>query len=202
MQQVRPAIWSRDFSLLWLTNFFMATSFYFLLPTVPTFAVDVLGADKTEVGYLIGLFTLSALLVRPLAGYLLDAKGRRMTYLTGLGLFALIIFGYKFATLFILLLVIRFLHGLSWGMLTTGGSTVAADLLPVERRGEGLGYYGLTMTVAMAIGPLLGLQVAGGGQYSRLFLVAGVLAAAAVGLGLLIRYPGVRSASTAKARSW
>lgn len=190
----KAPIWSRDFSLLWVTNFLMATAFYFLLPTVPPYSTNILGADKSQVGYLIGIYTFSALAIRPLAGYLLDAKGRKATYLGGLALFALFIYSYGIAPTFALLLGIRFLHGLAWGTLTTGGSTVAADLLPAQRRGEGLGYYGLTMAIAMAVGPMLGLQVAAGNQYGRLFFVAGGIATVALLLGLVIKYPQLPSA--------
>jgi len=187
-------IWNRDFTLLWITNFLMATSFYFLLPTVPPYSTQVLGADNSQVGYLIGVYTLSALAVRPLAGYLLDAKGRRVTYLAGLLFFAGFIFLYGAAGSFAMLLGLRVLHGFAWGTLTTGGSTVAADLLPAQRRGEGLGYYGLTMAMAMAIGPMVGLKVMGGGEYGRLFLTAGCIAAAAFLLSVVIRYPRVAPA--------
>ncbi len=187
----QPPIWSRDFTLLWLANFLMGISFYFLLPTVPVFAVDLLGADTSQVGYLLGLYTLAAVIIRPLAGYVLDAKGRKAAYLGGLVLFALFIFSYQLATAILLLLVIRFLHGLSWGVLTTGGSTVAADLLPSERRGEGLGYYGMAMTLAQAFGPLLGLAVVAGGRYDRLFLMAGAIAVMAVLMATVVHYPTV-----------
>jgi MFS family permease len=190
----KAPIWNRDFSLLWVANFLMATSFYFLLPTVPPFSTDILGANKGQVGYLIGIYTISALAIRPLAGYLLDVAGRRVTYLVGLALFALIMFTYGWAPSFAFLLIIRFVQGLGWGTLTTGGSTVAADLLPPERRGEGLGYYGLTMSLAMAFGPLLATQLLGDGQYTRIFLLAGAIATAALLMALLIHYPRVAPA--------
>ncbi|HYF77887.1 MAG TPA: MFS transporter [Symbiobacteriaceae bacterium] len=190
----KAPIWNRDFTLLWVANFLMATSFYFLLPTVPPFSTDVLGANKGQVGYLIGIYTISALAIRPLAGYLLDVAGRRVTYLVGLALFALIMFTYGWAPSFAFLLIIRFLQGLGWGTLTTGGSTVAADLLPPVRRGEGLGYYGLTMSLAMAFGPLLATQLLGDGQYTRIFLIAGAIATAALLMALLIHYPRVAPA--------
>lgn len=191
MTQETAPIWNRDFTLLWVANFLMATAFYFLLPTVPPYSTDVLGAGTGQVGYLISIYTVSAVAVRPLAGYLLDARGRRVTYLAGLAFFAGFLFTYGWAPSFALLLAIRFLHGLAWGTLTTGGSTVAADLLPPPRRGEGLGYYGLTMSLAMAFGPLLASRVLGDGQYGRLFLIAGAIATAALLMGLLIRYPRV-----------
>jgi len=190
----KAPIWNRDFTLLWVANFLMATSFYFLLPTVPPFSTDILGANKGQVGYLIGIYTISALAIRPLAGYLLDVAGRRVTYLVGLALFALIMFTYGWAPSFAFLLIIRFLQGLGWGTLTTGGSTVAADLLPPVRRGEGLGYYGLTMSLAMAFGPLLATQLLGDGQYTRIFLLAGAIATAALLMALLIHYPRVAPA--------
>ena len=180
MPQDKAPIWNRDFTLLWVANFLMATSFYFLLPTVPPFSTDILGANKGQVGYLIGIYTISALAIRPLAGYLLDVAGRRVTYLVGLALFALIMFTYGWAPSFALLLGI--------------GSTVAADLLPPERRGEGLGYYGLTMSLAMAFGPLLATQLLGDGQYTRIFLLAGAIATAALLMALLIHYPRVAPA--------
>ncbi|HWI60332.1 MAG TPA: MFS transporter, partial [Symbiobacteriaceae bacterium] len=161
---------------------------------VPPYSTSVLGADKSQVGYLIGIYTISALAIRPLAGYLLDAKGRKVTYLVGLAFFAAFIFTYGWAGSFAILLGIRFLHGLAWGTLTTGGSTVAADLLPAERRGEGLGSYGLTMAMAMAFGPMLGLQVSDGGDYSRLFYMAGGIATVAMLLGFAVRYPKVAPA--------
>ncbi|MFZ5816063.1 MAG: MFS transporter [Bacillota bacterium] len=188
MSPLRPAIWSRDFTLLWLANFLMALSFYFLLPTVPTFATEVLGADKGQVGYLVGLFTVAALATRPLAGYLLDARGRKVTYLGGLLFFALFVFSYQTATAFWLLLAVRFLHGTTWGVISTGGSTVAADLLPPERRGEGLGYYGIAMTLAMALGPMLALALAGDSRYTLVFLAAGGVASLAALMAMAVRY--------------
>ena len=58
--------------------------------------------------------------------------------------------------------MIRFLHGMSWGAVTTGGSTIASDIVPMERRGEGIGYFGMSFTIAMAIGPSVGTD-----SYSR-----------------------------------
>lgn len=57
-------------------------------------------------------------------------------------------------TLFILL---RIVHGLSFGMVTVSGNTIVIDIMPSSRRGEGLGYYGLTNNIAMSIGPMTGL---------------------------------------------
>jgi len=94
LQNPQPFVWSRDFTLHWLTNFLMALGFYFLLPTMPVFAVKALGADKSQVGYIIGIYTLSAVAIRPFAGYALDSAGRKKVFLWALGFFALFVFSY------------------------------------------------------------------------------------------------------------
>ncbi|MDA8213600.1 MAG: MFS transporter [Clostridia bacterium] len=184
-------LWTRDFNLLALSNLLMAISFYFLLPTLPVYVVKSLGADKSQIGYIIGVYTLAAVSIRPLAGYALDSLGRRPVYLYALGLFALIMPVYQLATSLALLLVIRLLHGFSWGVVTTGGGTIVADIIPPKRRGEGIGYYGMAMTIAMAIGPIIGLWLTGETNFSRLFTSAGILAASALLLASFVKYPEV-----------
>lgn len=184
-------LWTRDFNLLTLANLLMAISFYFLLPTLPVYVVKSLGADKSQIGYIIGVYTLAAVSIRPLAGYALDSLGRRPVYLYALGLFALIMPVYKLATGLALLLLIRLLHGFSWGFVTTSGGTIVADVIPPKRRGEGIGYYGLSMTIAMAIGPTIGLWLTGESNFGRLFTSAGILAAAALLLASFVKYPEV-----------
>lgn len=105
-EQIR--LWTRDFSLLTLSNLFMAISFYFLLPTLPIFVVKALGADKSQIGYIVAVYTLSA------------TVGRRPVYLFALALFALIMPVYTYASGLALLLLIRLIHGFSWGVITTG----------------------------------------------------------------------------------
>jgi len=187
----RGTVWTKDFTLLWISNFLMAVGFYFLLPTMPVYAVKVLGADKSQVGYIIGVYTLSAVTVRPFAGYALDSLGRKKVFLSALAVFALFIGTYYFATSLLFLLILRLLHGFSWGITTTGGGTVAADLLPPQRRGEGVGYFGLSMTLAMALGPWAGLWLMGDGRYGRLFLTAMLLVAGAFFMAGLIKFPSL-----------
>lgn len=174
----------------------MATSFYFLLPTLPVYAVNALGASNNQVGYIIGVYALSALLIRPFCGYALDAYGRRLVYLLALAFFTLLMFGYHFASTFTLLLLIRVFHGISWGIITTGGSTIAADLIPESKRGEGIGYFGLAMTFAIALAPYGGDQIMGQNNFYNLFLVASIVAVAALILALIIKIPVVKTGDT------
>lgn len=173
----------------WLAYFLMAMGFYFLLPTMPVFAVKALGADISQVGYIIGIYTLSAVAIRPLAGYALDTYGRKKVFLWAMGFFTFFMISYYLAFSLALLFLLRLLHGFAWGVTTTGGGTIAADLLPPARRGEGIGYFGLTMTLAMALGPMLGLWLMGDSQYATLFFAAGLLAALALLTATMVRHP-------------
>ncbi len=200
MQNPQPSIWNGDFTLHWITNFLMALGFYFLLPTMPVFAVKALGADNSQVGYIIGVYALSAVAIRPLAGYLLDSVGRKKVFLWALVFFALIIISYYLAFSLLFLLLLRLLHGFTWGAVTTGGGTIAADILPPSRRGEGIGYFGLSMTLAMALGPMIGLWLMGDSHFGRLFFSAAFLGALAFLTATLVRHPSLQL--TRNAISW
>jgi MFS family permease len=143
----------------------MGTGFYFLIPTLPVYIVDVLGAGPGMVGYILAVYTLSAMIIRPFTGYSLDAFGRKWIYLFSFFTFAAMLGLYTIAYTFIWLMALRFMHGFAWGAATTSSSTIVVDLVPASRRGEGIGIYGLSFTLAMAIGPVIALAIMGEGNY-------------------------------------
>lgn len=173
----KDKIWSRDFLLICLSNFFIFLGFQMTLPTIPLF-VEELGGNDQLIGIVVGFFTFSALLIRPFAGHALESKGRRFVYLTGLILFVISVGSFGiFASLFFLF-VLRVIQGIGWGFSTTASGTIATDLIPPKRRGEGMGYYGLSGNLALAFGPTLGLTFAGFLNFTQLFMICG-------GLGLM-----------------
>lgn len=169
-------LWTKNFLLICLTNLMMFTSFYFLLPTLPIFVTNNLRGNESHVGYIIGIMSLTAVLVRPFSGYLLDNVGRKKVFLIALAVFTISLGAYNLVTSLVALFFLRFIHGLSWGFTTTGAGTAAADLVPSTRRGEGLGYYGLSNTLAMALGPSLGLYIMNKTDFNILFTSATALA--------------------------
>ncbi len=186
------SLFSQNFIHLTLSVFLISTAFYFLMPTLPVYLQEVLHAGKTEVGLIIGTYTLAALLVRPISGYALDTLGRRWIFLISIVLFSIMFFLYPFAITLLPLLVLRFLHGLNWGASTTAGFTLVVDLVPVEKRGRGIGYFGLSFTVAMSIGPVIGLKVMGEDHFTALFLVAGGVSLLGILMATLVRYPAFK----------
>src|SRR5699024_610780 len=81
-------IWTRDFIFIWLANFFVFLGFQMTLPTLPLY-VKELGGNDQMIGIIVGIFTFSALLVRPYAGHALESKGRGFVYIIGLSAFML-----------------------------------------------------------------------------------------------------------------
>jgi len=165
-------LWTKSFLLLCLSNLFIFTSFYCLLPTLPLFITDVLAGDTKIVGYIFGIFALAAVLSRPLAGHLLDTLGRKAILRLSLLLLTLAMLAYNWVTSLVLLVILRGIHGIFWGFATTASGTTATDLVPAVRRGEGIGYYGLSNTIAMAAGPLLGLEILQRFGFSILFIIS------------------------------
>jgi MFS family permease len=121
-----------------------------------------------------------------------------MFFIPAILLFAIIFASYPLAGAFTLILIVRFVHGLVWGVATTTGSTLIVDIVPANRRGEGIGLYGLAMTIPMAVGPFTGLQLTQNNTYTLMFACAGALAFAGFLMTLFIRYPVVPHAGKAK----
>ena len=186
--QKKATLWTRDFAIHTLSYLLVFSGFYFLLPTLPFYVVNDLGQDESRVGYIIGIYALSALLIRPIAGYALDAYDRKKVYLWSLLVYVLISGLYIWVDTYVSLLILRILHGLSWGVITNGGITIASDLVPVKRRGEGISYFSLSITLSMAIGPLLGLSILEKSNFQMLFISTLIFAILALALALLVSY--------------
>ena len=193
MPNQRVTIWTKSFLLHCTGYFLLASSFYFLLPTLPIYMIDVLGESKKEVGYIIGIYSFSALLIRPFAGYSFDTFGRKITYTLGIVIYTLLMLSYNWAATFALLLLVRFLHGFAWGIVTTGGSTIVADLVPFSKRGEGIGYFGLSITLSMAMGPWIGSWVQDTWGFKVLFFSTFVLGLVALLMASGIKYPKIEA---------
>jgi MFS family permease len=182
-------LWSRDFIKLTLALFLISTAFYFLLPTLPVYVIEVMGVTNKQVGLLIAIYTLAAIIVRPFAGMAVDLYGRKTILISSVIVFTLVFLGYPWIGLFIPLLFLRFFHGLSWGVSTSAVFTTIVDIVPIRKRGRGLGYSGLSFNLAMAIGPVIGLAVMGKGRFTAMFLSAFAIAVAGSVIFTMVSYP-------------
>lgn len=187
--QTPERLWSRDFILLSTALFLISTAFYFLLPTLPVYVVKEMGLTNREVGLIVAVYTLAALIIRPFAGIAVDLLGRKFLLLLSSVLFTLVFLGYPWMTLIVPLLILRFIHGLNWGVATSAVFTVVVDIVPQKKRGRGLGYSGLAFNLAMAIGPVIGLMVMAEDRYNAMFYCAFGLAVLGSIVFMLVKYP-------------
>ena len=138
-------------------NFTLFFAFYVLTPLLPLYLSEHFGATKDVIGLVLSGYTITALLVRPFSGYVVDTFPRKTVLMITFGLFAIFFAGYLAASTLLLFTIVRTLHGGPFGSVTTANATVAIDVLPSSRRTEGIGYYGLSNNLAMATAPTIGI---------------------------------------------
>lgn len=152
-------LWNGNYIKIWLANFMIFFSFMLLTPLLPTYLSETFHADKDTIGMVLSGYTLTALVVRSLSGYMVDSFPRRVVLVVSYMLFCLFFLGYVAAGTLLLFTIVRTLHGAPFGATTVSNSTVAIDVLPSSRRAEGIGYYGLSNNIATAISPTVALLV-------------------------------------------
>lgn len=135
----------------------MFFGFWLLIPVLPFYLKEVHHCNEGLIGTILCCYTLSALGVRPFMGFLYDGFPRKPIYLAAYLLFLLMFAGYMADSSLALFIALRALHGVAFGTVTVGGNTLVIDITPSSRRGEALGYFGLTNNTAMSIGPMVGL---------------------------------------------
>jgi MFS family permease len=127
-------------------------------------------AGNAVIGTVISCYTLATLVVRPFSGYMMDTFKRKPLYLLALSIFTAVFVGYLFAATITILIIVRIVHGLAFGLTSVGGNTLVIDVVPSEHRGEGIGYYGVANNIAMAVGPMTGLFVYEHFSFNAIFL--------------------------------
>ena len=158
MNNSESSLFTRDFVLLCLVTFCYFSSFFFFFPTLP-FYINHLGGQEADVGFLIGLSSLVACLVKPLAGRWVDRHGRVWLVSTAAGVFACMAVMHAWALSLALLFALRVVYGIALGCFTTASGAYLADIAPAARRGEATSYWGLVSPLAMGIIPPLALGV-------------------------------------------
>ncbi len=182
-------IWNRKFSLMVASNFLTSVAFYFMITALPVHLTADLLFGKDQTGLIIAAYIFTAVLVRPFVGFFIDRYGRRTIYLSALFLFSTLFVLYGLATSLVAFIAIRIAHGFLWGILTVAGNTIVLDFVPASKRGQGIGYYGLAFTLAMAVGPLLASLIIQQTSYLVLFLLSSLVALVGSCLLLSLRFP-------------
>lgn len=188
-QVVKPKLWSLNFLNVCMANFLMACSFNLLMPSIPLYITEYLGVPQSRTGIVLASYAIALMFVRPFSGYMVDIFSRKKMLLIAFACYVLVFFGYFWVTTVLLFIVLRFLHGITWGLSTVSSSTLAIDVVPSERRAEGIGYYGTFMNVAMAIGPFIALHIYNNYGFDRLLWCAIAMGILGITTVALIKAP-------------
>ena len=152
-------LWNSNYIKVMIANFSLFSAFYLLTPLLPLYLYETFGATKDVIGLVLSGYTITALLFRPFSGYIVDSFPRKTVLMVSFMAFAIFFAGYLAASTLLLFTIVRTLHGGPFGTVTTANATVAIDVLPSSRRNEGIGYYGLSNNLAMAIAPTFAIFV-------------------------------------------
>ncbi len=198
MQKER--LWNVNYCKVMIANFMLFFAFYVLTPLLPLYLSEHFGATKDIIGLVLSGYTITALVLRPFSGFLVDSFPRKMVLMVSFASFAIFFAGYLAASTLLVFTIVRTLHGGPFGALTVANSTVAIDVLPSSRRTEGIGYYGLSNNLAMALAPTIGIWLYQlSGSFDLLFWLALAVAFGGWAIDATVRLPGSRMSEASAA---
>jgi len=181
MSSTTAPLWNRSFILCVLNNLFLFTYYFALIAILPIYITTDLGGTVKEAGLALTLFLVSSIAIRPFSGLIIEKLGKKLA-MRGAGLlFALFAFSYLLIDSMSSLLIVRFLHGIWFSILTTVTVPVANDFIPDQRKGEGMGYFVMSTNLGVVFGPLIALTTI---QFTSFQMLFGILAVL-ISLGLI-----------------
>lgn len=172
-------MWTKNFVLLCWSNFAMLLGVLLLLPTLPLYLLTI-GGSQRDVGLVMSTYTIGAMLMRGVAGWLSDRYGRKRIMVTGLCAILGVSILYLAAHSVPAVAAVRGLHGIAFGLAGTAMGALVADILPRARFVEGVGYFGLAVPLGNGIGPMIGIWMAGRFGYPTLFFTVSAMVTAAL----------------------
>ncbi|MEH7117066.1 MFS transporter [Neobacillus vireti] len=197
----KPKLWTKNFISISFSNLFLFLTFYILLVTLPSYALDELHSSSSMAGLMTTVFLLSAIISRPIAGQWLERAGNKKVLLTALIIFAAASLLYFLPKTMGGFLIIRLLHGIGFGMATTAVGTLVADTIPASRRGEGMGYFAMSTNLAMVFGPFIGLMAMHQWGARPLFILSVIVAFCSLITGLIVKHNTFEAPVQTKAHS-
>lgn len=150
-------LWNKEYIKVMICNFLMFTAFYLLTPLLPLYLDEQFNADKDIIGVVLSGYVIATLLIRPFSGFVVDTFDRKKVLMICFFAFFICFTGYVGAGTLLMFAIVRTMHGIPFGATTVANSTAAIDVLPSSRRNEGIGFYGLSNNIAMAVAPSTGI---------------------------------------------
>jgi len=186
-------LWTKNFILMCIINLIMFIGFHMLVSTFPFF-IKHMGGDEAVAGLAGGLFSFSSILMRPVVGWFLDNKSRKILLLFGLAGLVILPVMYSVISMISVILILRLFHGIFWASTTTSLNTNVSDIIPQKRFGEGMGFFGLTATISLSVAPMIGLIIMDKFSFSIMFFSSSCLMVLALVISFIIKIKDAKPA--------
>jgi MFS family permease len=174
-------LWSKNFLLLVFGNFFVYQGILMLIPTFPLY-IKQIGGNDLEASLPFAVVSISALIVRSISGNAADTYGRRPLLIIGMSLLIIFNCSYFLVSGIGIILALRFCQGIGWGMTSTVLATIMSDIVSAKRRGEGTGYFALSIILGTSFATVLGIEAMKRYNFDVILMISTVL----VGLGMVL----------------
>lgn len=192
-EQFKEPIFTGEFLSIFVVNLLLFMSFQFYPSSIPLYVKQLGGADEI-LGFLTGASTLASIAMRPVAGMILDNRGRKHIFMLGMTILGVTSACLAFFPAVGAILFIMFVRGIGWGISSTSSNTVATDIIPRARFGQGIAYFGLSTSLALAIAPGIGIALI---THTNIFWLVGVstvFVVIAIALASRIKYKPINRA--------
>ncbi|GMA98659.1 MFS transporter [Pelosinus sp. IPA-1] len=175
------SLWSKNFLLLIFGNFFVYQGILMLIPTFPLY-IKQIGGNDLEASLPFAVVSISALIVRSISGNAADTYGRRPLLIIGMSLLIIFNCSYFLVSGMAIILVLRFCQGIGWGMTSTVLATIMSDIVSAKRRGEGTGYFALSIILGTSFATVLGIEAMKRYNFDVILTISTILVALGMAL--------------------
>jgi MFS family permease len=197
----KERLWTKDFITVSVINFIVFLMYLLLMVIIAAYAVDKFHASTNIAGLVAGIFIVGALIGRLGTGRIIEDIGSKRVLIAG-AMFIIITSVLYFAAINLpLLIIIRLLHGIAFGVASTATGTIVAQVIPNSRRGEGIGYYSMSALLAVALGPFIGIFLIQHADFNMVFIVISLLSALSFAISLVVNEPTYKSPGPDQAES-
>lgn len=150
-------LWTKNYIFMLFSNLFIYLAFYMLTPTLPAYA-KLCGGNNLEASLVVSTFSITSLLIRLFIGNIMDKIEIKPLLFLG----AIILAGSTLSYIWLpidAIILVRVIQGIGWGLASTGAAAIFSNIVPKEKRGEGMGYYSLSMIISMALSPMVAIVI-------------------------------------------
>lgn len=168
---MKEKLWNLPFVLLFVVNLLNSFGFYMTMSILSKY-LTAAGIALSVAGIIVGLFSVTSLIMRPVCGILADRMNKVRLLAAALFLETAGVFGYAVCTAIPFMIVFRMIHGAGFCIISTALIALAIDYIPEKNMGEGIGYLGVSQVISSAAAPGIGIELAEGLSYRGVFIIS------------------------------